>query len=70
MKIAALSDIHFGTPGSEDWCYEAAPEKLRQAVGRINRELQPDVTLILGDLLEDPGAQDSRVRMDTLYESK
>jgi 3',5'-cyclic AMP phosphodiesterase CpdA len=44
MKIAALSDIHFGTLGSEEWCYEAAPEKLRQAVSRINRDLQPDVT--------------------------
>ena len=67
MKIAALSDIHFETPGSEDWCYEAAPEKLRRAVSRINRDLQPDVTLILGDLLEDPGAKDAQVRMDTLH---
>lgn len=43
MKIAVLTDLHVGAP-------HAGPEKLRRIVALVNEE-QPDLILILGDLV-------------------
>ena len=52
--IAVLTDIHFGEPaGIISRRNEIADIVLMRAVSRINRLVQPDVTVILGDVLND-----------------
>ncbi len=64
IKIAVISDTHFSsTPGV------AIPERkkdfgdifLNRAVHRINRFIKPDITLLLGDLVDDAQKQDLEV---------
>lgn len=56
FTIVAIADIHaaernpVGCPGR---CGAMAEQLLSRAVERINGELKPDVTLFLGDLLDD-----------------
>ncbi len=53
MKIAALADLHYAesSPMAERRS-ELAPVLLRRAVARLNRFIRPDVTVLLGDLLD------------------
>ena len=52
--IAVIADIHFGEPaGIISRRNEIADIVLMRAVSRINRLVQPDVTVILGDVLND-----------------
>ena len=53
MKIAALADFHYamGTPPGARRS-DLAPLLLRRAVARLNRFVKPDVTVLLGDLLD------------------
>jgi len=54
IKIAALSDTHFsGSCPLPERKAEIADILLLRAVHRINRFIKPDVTLILGDLVND-----------------
>ena len=64
IKIAVISDTHFSsTPGI------AIPSRKREfgdiflnrAVHRINRFIKPDITLLLGDLVDDAQKQDLEV---------
>jgi len=64
IKIAVISDTHFSsTPGI------AIPSRKREfgdillnrAIHRINRFIKPDITLLLGDLVDDAQKQDLEV---------
>ncbi|MHC4789247.1 MAG: metallophosphoesterase, partial [Planctomycetota bacterium] len=67
VTIAAVSDIHFGrTPEDPEHWGEIADILLLRVVGRLNRSVKPDLTLVLGDILEDgaaPGTPDRLRRM-------
>lgn len=60
-RIAAITDLHFSRQPLEmssrkgEW----ASVLLKRAVARLNRYIKPDVTVILGDLLDDPAAPDA-----------
>lgn len=60
-RIAAITDLHFSRQPLEmssrkgEW----ADVLLKRAVARLNRHIKPDVTVILGDLLDDPKASDA-----------
>ena len=67
MKIAVLADIHYGSPGpAVERRSEIGDVLLRRAVRRLNRYLRPDVTLLLGDLLDDGDAPDAPERRAAL----
>ena len=54
MKIAIVTDIHYGEPAViADRQSERGLELLNSAVATINNKIKPDVTLILGDLIDD-----------------
>lgn len=61
IKIAVISDIHFSSTSGI-----AIPSRkkefgdifLNRAVHRINRFIKPDITLLLGDLVDDAQKQD------------
>jgi len=64
IKIAVIADTHFSsTPGI------AIPSRkkefgdifLNRAVHRINRFIEPDITLLLGDLIDDAQKQDLEI---------
>lgn len=67
MKIALLNDIHDGPamPNSSRKC-EIAPILLKRAVRRLNELEKPDVTLMLGDLLNDGTQPDAEERLQRL----
>jgi len=59
MKIAALADLHYamGKPPGERRS-DLSPLLLRRAVARLNRFVKPDVTVLLGDLLDQGSGTD------------
>ncbi|MBN2390112.1 MAG: metallophosphoesterase [Anaerolineae bacterium] len=66
-KIAILTDFHYGPPLSHPRRRtEIADILLLRAVHRLNRFIQPDVTLILGDLVDDGTAPDKAERLEHL----
>jgi histidinol phosphatase-like PHP family hydrolase len=60
LKIALLSDVHY-SPDRENESHRVGigDVLLRRAVERVNRFVSPDVTLILGDLVDDGRAADA-----------
>lgn len=67
MKIAVLADIHYGSSSPPvERRSEIGDVLLRRAVRRLNRYLRPDVTLLLGDLLDDGEAPDAPGRRAAL----
>jgi histidinol phosphatase-like PHP family hydrolase/predicted phosphodiesterase len=67
MRLAILNDIHYGPPveGSQRRC-DIAPILLRRAVRRLNELEKPDLTLVLGDLLNDGTLPDATERLTLL----
>lgn len=67
MRLAILNDIHYGPPleGSQRRC-DIAPILLRRAVRRLNELDKPDLTLVLGDLLNDGALHDATERLTLL----
>lgn len=67
MKIAILNDLHDGEAmaGSARRC-EIVPILLRRAVRRLNELEQPDLTLVLGDLLNAGDQPDAPERLTRL----
>ncbi len=67
MKIALLADLHYAPscPGTRRRG-DIAPILLRRAVRRLNRLVRPDVTLVLGDLLDDGTREDAPDRLARL----
>ncbi len=62
VKIAIITDLHFSNNPVEDCPLrkgELADVLLLRAVHRLNRWIQPDVTFIGGDLINDPGSPDA-----------
>ena len=58
--IAVIADIHFGIPSSlpERRC-DISDLLLMRTVRRLNKLIHPDITLILGDLIDDGNALDA-----------
>jgi len=69
MKIAILNDLHYGEAmeGSPRRC-EMVPILLKRAVRRLNELEHPDLTLVLGDLLNDGDLPDATERLTLLKE--
>lgn len=70
--IAVLSDIHYGGPSLiSSRRTDIADILLLRAVHRLNRLVKPDVTVVLGDILDDgsaPDAPDKRRHIRTLLD--
>ena len=69
LRIAVIADTHFAAAGQSERRGDLADVLLLRAVHRLNRWLKPDVTLLLGDLLDDgnaPGAADRLCVLRTL----
>ncbi len=60
VRIAAIADVHFA-PGGQDERpgAEVSDVLLLRAVHRLNRFIRPDLTLLLGDLIDDGLAPDA-----------
>lgn len=57
IKICAISDTHYTTtPAEGGHRGEIADILLLRAAHRINRMIKPDVTVVLGDMIDDPQA--------------
>jgi len=72
VKIAIINDIHFGEASSSPKrrC-ELGETLLTRTVYRLNRLIRPDVTLVLGDLIDDgsrPDAHDRLVSLRTILQ--
>jgi len=66
MKIALLNDIHDGDSAVGARRCEMAPILLERVVRRLNALEQPDVVLVLGDLLNDGDQVDAGERLAML----
>ncbi len=72
VKIAAISDIHLSStmdffPRRGD----IADILLHRAVNRINTMIKPDITLVLGDLIDNgnsPQAENDLLRLETILD--
>lgn len=66
-KIAILADLHYGVPSSiQGRRGEIGDILLLRAVHRLNRLVRPDVTVVLGDLLDAGDGPDGRKRRGDL----
>ena len=67
IKIAVLTDFHYGAPSFHPRRRtEIADILLLRAVHRLNRFVRPDVTLVLGDLVNEGTAPDTPERLEHL----
>jgi len=67
VTIAVLSDVHYGTASALSLRRnEIADILLLRAVRRLNRLIHPDVTLLLGDLVDDGRSTEAAGRLATL----
>ncbi len=72
IKIAVITDLHFGvnTANIKRKC-DIADTLLMRTVFRFNRVVKPDVTLILGDIIDDPDsekAEDNLKYMKSIFD--
>ena len=66
MKIALLNDIHDGNTANGSRRCDIARILLDRAVRRLNELERPDITLVLGDLLDDGDHPDAVDRLAAL----
>ncbi len=66
ITLAVLADIHAGGDSNGPRRSEIAPILLLRAVQRINRFIRPDLTVILGDLLDQGDAPDAPARREEI----
>jgi histidinol phosphatase-like PHP family hydrolase/predicted phosphodiesterase len=60
VKVAVIADTHFAPdPLNPERRGEIADILLLRAVRRLNRFVRPDVTLVLGDMVDDGAAEDA-----------
>ncbi|MHC4592453.1 MAG: metallophosphoesterase [Planctomycetota bacterium] len=60
VKVAAIADTHFAPgPVNPERRGEIADILLLRAVRRLNRFVKPDVTLVLGDMVDDGAAEET-----------
>ncbi len=69
VTIAVLTDIHFGPSCStpQRRC-EIADILVRRAVHRLNRLIHPDITVVLGDIVDDGASSGARERLTRIRE--
>jgi histidinol phosphatase-like PHP family hydrolase len=69
VRIVFLADIHFGA-GANDSSREKelADILFLRAVHRLNRYIKPDLTVLLGDIIDAPGAPDRETRLSSMAE--
>lgn len=58
--IAVISDIHAAV---EEGAHDAALTLLERAIRRLNRFIKPDITVVLGDLVDRPSSGDALSRL-------
>lgn len=64
VTIAVIADTHYGRDGaSPSRRCDVADVLMRRAVYRLNRLVRPDITLVLGDVLDDGGSRDAEDRL-------
>ncbi len=64
IKIAFIADPHYGTQSSiPNRRTDIADILLQRAIARLNRLVRPDVTWILGDVLDQGAAGDAQERL-------
>jgi len=64
VKLAIVSDLHYGTNSSNPNCRgEIADILLQRIVFRLNRLVHPDITLVLGDVLDDVSSRDAEKKL-------
>jgi histidinol phosphatase-like PHP family hydrolase len=69
ITIAVLTDVHYGAGSTiAQRRSEIADILLLRAVHRLNRLIHPDVTVVLGDLVDDGTSADAPQRLATLRE--
>lgn len=70
LRIAAIADVHYA-PGSLEQCgarrSAIADILLLRAVRRVNRFIKPDLTVMLGDLVDD-GSRDGLERLKQIID--
>jgi len=59
QTIAVISDLHFGAANGKRSGGDIGDILLHRAVTRINEMIRPDVTVLLGDILEEGSAPDA-----------
>jgi histidinol phosphatase-like PHP family hydrolase len=70
VSIAVLTDVHYGTSGAHAARRsEIAGTLLQRAVHRLNRLIRPDVTLVLGDLVDVGASPETPQRLTALRET-
>ena len=67
-RIAVIADIHYSLtpPLSAARRGEWGAVLLRRTIERLNRYIKPDVTVVLGDLIDDPHASDAPALLGSL----
>lgn len=64
VTIAVIADVHYATTSSAPHRRsETANILLRRTVARLNRLIRPDVTLVLGDVLNDGRSPEAKERL-------
>lgn len=67
FTIAVLADIHYGAPSpAQGRRCNIADILLQRAVYRLNRLIRPDVTLVLGDVIDDGNSPDAENNLQHL----
>ena len=66
MRIAILTDLHYGERIAGHPQNDLADILLLRAVHRLNRLVQPDATVVLGDVLDRGDAADGAMRRASL----
>ncbi len=68
LTIAVLTDIHYGAPSLIPQRHsEIADTLLLRAVHRLNRLIKPNITVVLGDLVDNGDAVDTGERLEQLH---
>src|ERR1044071_3020858 len=66
MRFALISDVHFGPPASHQGklrkLTHLSESLVESFARRMQQELQPDLVINLGDVLEDEAAEADRMR--------
>jgi calcineurin-like phosphoesterase family protein len=64
IKLAIVSDLHYGVNSSNPNCRgDIAEILLQRAVFRLNRLVHPDITLVLGDVLDEFISRDTEKKL-------
>lgn len=68
FKMAVIADLHDGPPGHLSRVRQFAHVFALRTVHRLIETIRPDAVLVLGDLIDDPDADDALARLTRLKE--